>query len=405
MDQSFADAMRRALEQTRKGDPAGATRTIQGVLGLTPAPGGDAAPTPGGAVIEGTARRVSPGAAPKADRGARVAAPDASGGDISVQPEGGAAPGGPRPFGLRGRLGEVVARLREGVGRLPLPGGLPGGAAADPEHPEGGRWQRLHWASAEGARDYRLYLPANPAPPSGLVLLLHGCTQNPEDFVTGTRMIAEAERAGLILLVPEQGRGDNPQLCWNWFRPGDQQGGEAALLAALASCVAREHGVPEGRVFAAGLSAGGAMAAILGAAHPEVFAAVGVHSGLPAGAAQDMAGAFAAMKGARGAARPIRARTIAFHGSADATVAPANGEAVLAAARAGLRGATETAAHGLTGRPWRVTRLGDAEGRAMAEHWVVDGLGHAWSGGDPRGSYADPKGPDASAEMVRFFLS
>ena len=373
MDQSFADAMRRALEQTRKGDPAGATRTIQGVLGLTPAPGGDAAPTPGGAVIEGTARRVSPGAAPKADRGARVAAPDASGGDISVQPEGGAAPGGPRPFGLRGRLGDVVARLR--------------------------------WASAEGARDYRLYLPTNPAPPAGLVLLLHGCTQNPEDFVTGTRMIAEAERAGLILLVPEQGRGDNPQLCWNWFRPGDQQGGEAALLAALASCVAREHGVPEGRVFAAGLSAGGAMAAILGAAHPEVFAAVGVHSGLPAGAAQDMAGAFAAMKGARGAARPIRARTIAFHGSADATVAPANGEAVLAAARAGQRGATETAAHGLTGRPWRVTRLGDAGGRVMAEHWVVDGLGHAWSGGDPRGSYADPKGPNASAEMVRFFLS
>lgn len=340
-------------------------------------------PAADGRTIDGSARTVDPGP----DKAAAAASPRPAPGSNDA----------PRP-GLRMRLGKVVDLLRDGARRAPH-----GGAdAPNPDHPAGGRWERLHFTGQTGARDYRLYVPAHAGPPQGLILLLHGCTQSPEDFATGTRMIEQAERAGLILVVPEQSRAQNPQLCWNWFRPGDQTGtgGEPALLADLSRQVARDHGVPADRIFAAGLSAGGAMAAILGAERSDVFAAVGVHSGLPAGAARDVAGAFAAMRsGSEG--KPIKARTISFHGTADKTVSPANGRAVLASAGTG-RAETES---GMTGRPWRVTRKADARGRPVAEHWEIDGLGHAWSGGSAKGSYADPQGPDASAEMVRFFLS
>lgn len=376
MDQSFASAMRHALDLTRSGDPAAATRAIQDALGIA-AP---ASPPAAGATIDGTARPVDPRPEPQAER-------------PRPEPRG---DGEARP-GPRLRLGKVVDLLKSGARRV-VPAG---GTTAEPDHPPEGRWQRLHFAGRTGARDYRLYVPSHAGAPQGLILLLHGCTQTPEDFAIGTRMIEHAERAGLILVVPEQTRGQNAQLCWNWFRPGDQSGsgGEPALLADLAQQVAREQGVPADRIFAAGLSAGGAMAAILGAERPDVFAAVGVHSGLPAGAARDVAGAFAAMRSGS-AGKPIRARTISFHGTADNTVAPANGRAVLDSAGSG-KGVTQS---GMTGRPWRVTRKSAPDGRSVAEHWEIDGLGHAWSGGDPKGSYADPRGPDASAEMVRFFL-
>ena len=390
MDHSFAAAMRRAMEQTRGGDPTAATRTIQSALGICPA-GASAAEPAAGPLIEGAARRVDPAAA--AERPARRPAADLA--DPAAPTISARLP--------RLRLGKVVDLLKGGVGRLaPAHGPAPA-----PEPPEGARWERHSFRGTAGARDYRLYVPASlPDGPQGLVLMLHGCTQNPEDFAAGTRMNDQAERAGLILVYPEQTRAENPQGCWNWFRPGDQSGraGEPAILAALALDVAERFEVPRDRIFAAGLSAGGAMAAILGTERPEVFSAVAVHSGLPAGAATDVATAFAAMRSGAAGRKPLKARTIILHGTADATVARANGEAVLEAAKAAHPGREDTRSD-LTGRPWRETVIRDGGGRPMVAHWQVEGLGHAWSGGDARGSYADPKGPDASAEIVRFFLS
>jgi poly(hydroxyalkanoate) depolymerase family esterase len=225
--------------------------------------------------------------------------------------------------------------------------------------------------------------------------MLHGCTQDADDFARGTGMNAVAERHGLIVAYPEQGRAENPQACWNWFRPSDQVSGrgEPEVLAGLARALTAEFGTDPARVFAAGLSAGGAMAAILGVTHPEVFRAVGVHSGLPHGAAKDVLSAFAAMRGEAGAGTVPTVPVIVFHGSADATVAPVNGARLFRAA-----GDTIEARGTTGGRSW--TR----QQSVSAEHWLIDGAGHAWSGGSTEGSYADAAGPDASAEMVRFFL-
>ncbi len=387
MDQSFATAMRRALEQTRAGDPAGATRTIRAVL----APG------------------ASPPAPAPARRRDTALIEDAE--IVEDRPR--AAAGRVRPTSpdtpprLRMRLGEAVRALRHKVAMPGLPDTAP---AAPPPVPEGARYETRSHSGRHGQRDYRLYVPAHlPDGPQGLVLMLHGCTQNPDDFARGTGMNAQAERHGLIVAYPHQTRAHNAQACWNWFRPGDQTAtsGEPAILAGLAREVAAEFGVPDGRIFAAGLSAGGAMAAILGRAHPELFAAVGVHSGLPPGAAHDVVSAFAAMRGEPAAPAGRAApgvRTIVFHGTADATVHPANADALVAAsADIGAGAAVTERGHG-GGRAYQRRQIRAADGRAMVEQWTVDGLGHAWSGGDPSGSHTDPSGPDASAEMTRFFM-
>ena len=204
------------------------------------------------------------------------------------------------------------------------------------------------------------------------------------------------------MIYPEQTRARNAQLCWNWFRPGDQgrDGGEAALLADLAAAVATEHAVPASRVFAAGLSAGGAMAAILAQTHPEVIRAAGVHSGLAPGSACDVMSAFAAMRGdAAPGARALDVPAIIFQGSADGTVAPVN-----AGRLAGTLTDRRTRTGEAGGRRYDVLTARNAAGHPV-EVWRIEGAGHAWSGGDPAGSHADRAGPDASAEMVRFFLS
>lgn len=206
---------------------------------------------------------------------------------------------------------------------------------------------------------------------------------------------------------PDQTRGANQMGCWNWFRASDQKrgGGEAALLADIAATLASRYWVPSDQVFAAGLSAGGAMAAILGDTHPEVFAAVGVHSGLAPGSATDLAGAYAAMRG-QGAVprsrRSVAVRSIVFHGTADTTVAASNGDAIVAAALGGL-GSDRVEDASVAGATVVMHR--DCAGATLVEHWTLPGVGHAWSGGSPDGSYTHPSGPDASAEMVRFFLS
>ena len=306
---------------------------------------------------------------------------------------------------------DVEARVLPDVIELPGPAGWrpktpeprtarPGPAAASgTESFAGGSFR-----NDCGARDYKLFVPATGGEGARpLVVMLHGCTQDPDDFARGTRMNELARRHGVLVLYPAQSRRGNAQGCWNWFKHNHQarDRGEPGLLAGMVREVAARHGADARRVYVAGLSAGGAMAAILGAAYPELFAAVGVHSGLAAGAATDLPSALAAMNGG---APPVRRHaamppTIVFHGDADATVHRLNGERVIEAAGAG--GPAREQRGEANGR--RFTQRAFADGRI--EHWAIHGAGHAWSGGSSTGSHADPKGPDASAQMLRFFLA
>jgi poly(hydroxyalkanoate) depolymerase family esterase len=277
--------------------------------------------------------------------------------------------------------------------------------------PEGGRFVARSYSDANGSRAYKLYLPSGAhAGLLPLVVMLHGCTQAPDDFAAGTRMNFLAEEHGCLVAYPAQPASANPQRCWNWFRPDDQgrDRGEPALIAGITRQILREHAVDPRRVYVAGLSAGGAKAAIMAMAYPDLYAAAGVHSGLACGAASDLPSAFAAMQnGASGSSgRPGRiVPTIVFHGDQDGTVHPRNGDRVIAQwqAAASLRATVE---QGRTpgGHAWSRTVHADGDGRAVLEQWLVHGTGHAWSGGSPAGTYTDPRGPDASREMLRFFL-
>ncbi len=286
----------------------------------------------------------------------------------------------------------------------------PGAAPAAPmPHPGGiSNVTTGRHADGHGGRDYRLFVPPQAGnAPLPLVVMLHGCTQNADDFAAGTAVDALAEKQGFYVLYPEQSAQANPQRCWNWFKHNHQQRdrGEPALLAGMVKQVMSTHRVDPARVYVAGLSAGGAMAAILGATYPEIFAAVGVHSGLAAGAATDLPSALAAMRqgGPSRASAGLGVPTIVFHGDADATVHPSNGEHVVAASAGSAEISAEriesAAGRAATRRVHR-TR----EGRVLAEHWLVHGAAHAWSGGTRHGSYTDPQGPDATVEMLRFFF-
>jgi poly(hydroxyalkanoate) depolymerase family esterase len=317
------------------------------------------------------------------------------------------------PEALRGLLDQVN---QGGLGQ-----GLDGLAryapATAPEPmPEGAQFVAGSFGAEAGRRTYKLYIPSiyrnGPMP---LVVMLHGCTQSPDDFAAGTRMNALAEEHGLLVLYPAQPSSANAQKCWNWFSPGDQRRdqGEPSLIAGMTRQVMREHAVDPRRVYVAGLSAGGAAAAILGQAYPDLYAAVGVHSGLACGVARDIPSAFAAMRqGAVGA--PLRTSdaqrvipTIVFHADRDTTVHPRNGDQVIAqsgaAAATGLRTEMQRG-QVVGGHAYSRTIHADAEGRTVLEQWLIHGGGHAWSGGSPAGSYTDPRGPDASREMLRFFL-
>jgi poly(hydroxyalkanoate) depolymerase family esterase len=273
-----------------------------------------------------------------------------------------------------------------------------------------GRFDVGHFNATTGTRDYKLFVPSGHADePLPLVVMLHGCKQDPDDFAAGTRMNVVAQELGLIVLYPQQPPRSNMAKCWNWFQPGDQQRGrgEPELLAEMTRHIIATEAVDADRVFVAGLSAGGAMAAILGREYPDLFAAVGVHSGLPAGAASDVGSAFAAMHagaptivhGADDAA--LEAPMIVFHGDQDTTVHPSNGEQLVGGVRRRTRASEQRAKRG---HPFTHTTFRGDDGAVRAEYWVVHGAGHAWSGGSSSGSYADEGGPDASREMARFFL-
>jgi poly(hydroxyalkanoate) depolymerase family esterase len=373
MSPDFQSLMLEATRLTRSGDLSAAQAAIQAALNGASAPGG----------------------------------PTAAHGGMPLPMPGPASVFTPQPMSRPSSLRETIDVLARVIGEpgAHLPQGLRPAAPCGPGMTAG------HHAAVGLGCDYQLFVPPSRpagAQPPALVVMLHGCTQDPADFAAGTRMNDLAQEQGFIVLYPAQSRRMNPQGCWNWFKHSHQRRGrgEPELLASLTREVMQRHGVDPARVYVAGLSAGGAMAAVLGRCYPELYAAVGVHSGLAAGVARDLPSALAAMNGAAGPA-PMEADgkpVIVFHGDADTTVHPLNAATVVAASTTAPPAAEAVAAADRPGQRRSTRRVHRGpDGRVVAEHWTVHGAAHAWSGGSPAGSYTDPAGPDASAAMWRFF--
>ena len=421
MNATFQNLMREATRLTRSGQLSEATQAIQRALqgasqGTRERPARDASTSPGSAVpiapLPRQSSMILDGCVFEVEEAA-ACAPSAR--SAPSAPSSPSSPFGPStPF-----TPDVAPKTSEGVTT-----GKSQGEFTDGSH-----------THASLTRRYKLYTPPGSAHSAGkfgkglpLVVMLHGCTQDPDDFAAGTGMNRHAREQGFCVLYPAQSADANPQRCWNWFKHNHQSRGrgEAALLASMTLSVMKQHGIDASRVYIAGLSAGGAMAAIVAAAYPEIYAAVGVHSGLAVGAAGNVSEALAAMKSGASAVKlgtqaqsKTAVPTIVFHGDQDRTVHPRNGEQVIVIVqgRSGQR-----VEQGVSSGGRRFTRTVhqrnsdihhaiascidrcSPSASTVAEHWLVHGAGHAWSGGDPKGSYTDPKGPDASREMLRFFL-
>jgi poly(hydroxyalkanoate) depolymerase family esterase len=405
-DAQMIQQMLAATDLTREGRLAEATALIQRVLAGQGASGATAAGAQRHAaddVIDVDSVEV----ADSAERGAAAL-------EATPEAEKAAARAATKvSFDTRG----LLDRLRKWMKPDAKP--APEAPASDGEHPDtehpGGEFIAGSFSHQVGTRPYKLFVPAaQAAGPRPLVVMLHGCTQSPDDFAAGTRMNDLAMKQGFLVLYPGQIRKANPNKCWNWFKPEDQarETGEPALLAAMTRDVMARYDVDPRRVYIAGMSAGGAMAALLADTHPELYAAVGIHSGLPVGAAHDVPSAMAAMKGAAASARRVAPSgaavpTIVFHGDRDTVVHPRNGERVVGdvLSRGPTIGAAPVEAGSTPGgHGYSRTVHRDASGRPVLESWIVHGAGHAWSGGSHAGTYTDPQGPDASEAMLRFFL-
>lgn len=326
-------------------------------------------------------------------------------------------------------LEKVRARLRELLARLLRR------APPRPGHFVGGHKMSIHgllhaapwiWPS----RKFLLYVPAGYGgwKRRPLVVLIHGCKQAPEEFAAATRIAALADEYGWLVLLPRQAKRANPWSCWNWFDPATAAGrGEAAIVAAQVRAVRRRFRVDRRRVVVAGLSAGGALAATLGVRHPELFAGVFVHSGLPCGAAANAMTAMQVMKrgpdtdsariGAEArvaAGGAVRLPLYLVHGEGDAVVDAANAHALVRQYLA-LNGRAPDAApadgmpppdveHDVLlhdGRSMKTAEYHD-DRRVVVRLVRVPGLGHAWSGGNPEYPFNDPHDPDATGLLGEF---
>ena len=282
--------------------------------------------------------------------------------------------------------------------------------------PKGGKFVEAAYTNAAGSRAYKVYIPSRyQGQPLPLIVMLHGGTQTADDFAAGTRMNLIAEEQTCLVAYPVQPSQANPAKCWNWFRASDQRRGrgEPSLIAGITRQVMHDYSVDVQRVYLGGLSAGAAAAAVMGATYPDLYAAIGVHSGLACGAADDIISAFAAMRqgaSASGEAADILedqwpfVPTIVFHGDRDHIVHPRNADHVISCSpKASTLQKKVDRGRVPNGHAYTRTIHADANGRAMLEQWCIHGAGHAWSGGSPAGSYTDPQGPDATREMLRFF--
>lgn len=345
--------------------------------------------------------------------------------DAALGTGAGTAPGGRAEGATPAHMPEALRRF---LGSLSPSVGGSGGLAkwcpapAPDVVPDDGQFLARFYSSQAGSRAYKLYVPSLYRGQSlPLVVMLHGCTQSPDDFAAGTRMNALAEEHACLVAYPAQTTSANANKCWNWFNSSDQQRdqGEPSLIAGITREIMRDYSVDPQRIYVAGLSAGAAAAAVMGMTYPDLYAAIGVHSGLACGAASNMPSAFAAMRqGRAGVVSPSGSAsgaggdrrivpTIVFHGDQDTTVNPLNGDHVIAQASAASITGLEAKilrGRGSGGLAYSRTLYADTSGRAILEQWVVHGAGHAWSGGSPAGSYTDPRGPDAAREMLRFFL-
>lgn len=278
-----------------------------------------------------------------------------------------------------------------------------------PALPDGATFRDYSFSNKAGIRTYKFYVPSGyKGQPLPLIVMLHGCTQSPDDFAAGTGMNELAEEKMFFVAYPAQSQSANPSKCWNWFNAKEQRrdDGEPSLIAGITQQIMCDVSVEARRIYVAGLSAGGALAAVMGARYPDLYAAIGVHSGLACGAASDIPSAFSAMReGAQSVTSSHGIPTIVFHGDADMTVNPINGDQIIIQAKA-KRTLSTTVTTGESEGGVQYTRKvhRDRGGHALLEQWVIRGIGHAWSGGSLAGSYTEPRGPDASREMVRFFL-
>jgi len=359
----------------------------------------------------GVTNRPTRGGSTTADTGARGQPADRAPPVLDMKPpmkpgEAWTSPAAPltAPKSLRDFLGRNTMRGHPdapGIGSQPLPSGA--------------HFEERSFSNEAGTRAYKLYIPSGYAgQPVPLVVMLHGCTQSPDDFAAGTRMNELAEEMTFLVAYPAQPQSANMSKCWNWYSPADQNRnrGEPSLIAGTTRRIMSDFTVDPTRVYIAGLSAGGAAAAIMGSTYPDLYSAIGVHSGLACGAARDMPSAFTAMRqGGPSSGRVGRADlagtvpTIVFHGDRDTTVNPVNGDQVIAQSKAAANlhvAVTRGTSEG--GMGFTRTVQTDPVGTSLVEQWVLHGAGHAWSGGSSAGSYTEPRGPDASREMVRFFF-
>ncbi len=381
------DTLREATRLTQAGQLTEATALLQRMFRGERAPGSQSA---------GSGSIRLPGRAPPT---IDLLATDVGGSDRDAAPT---APRRRRPLFDRAKDGTWLGM--RGVEQVP--------AVMTDIVPKGAKFIEGTYSNRAGSRTYKLFVPTGyRGQPRPLIVMLHGCTQSPDDFAAGTMMNFIAEEQTCLVVYPAQRSEANPSKCWNWFRSADQQrdAGEPSLIAGITRQVMQDYSVDPECVFVAGLSAGGAAAAIMGATYGDLYAAVGIHSGLAYGAASDMPSAFAAMRqgsggGRHGVPRGPTVPSIIFHGDCDGTVHPDNGTQALEQAIGATR--TQSTVHrGQIPGGHGYTRTTHADGeRDILEHWNIHGAGHAWSGGSLAGSYTDPRGPDATKEMLRFFL-